>query len=117
VQSLATWFAALAAEDGTTQYSITARLNQTFELQKTAQLHDPFLWFLGVPKNYAKYQGMLPCCCQCHQRVWSLFTGIKKMAGRSLHAHGVSCCWLLLQCLWRSIGGVPNVALQPAWRC
>jgi hypothetical protein len=39
------------------------------------------------------------------------------MAGRSLHAHGVSCCWLLLQCLWRSIGGVPNVGLQPAWRC
>ncbi len=117
VQSLATWFAAVTAEDGTTQDSITARLNQTFELQKIAQLHDPFLGFLGVPKSYAKYQGMLPCCCECQQRVWSLFTGIKKMAGRSLHAHGVSCCWLLLQCLWRSIGGVPNVGLQPAWRC
>jgi hypothetical protein len=116
VQSLATWFAAVAAEDGTTQDSITARVNQTFKLQKIAWLHDPFLWFLGVPKNYAKYQGMPPCCCQCHQRVWSLFTVIKKMAGRSLHADGVSC-WLLLQCLWRSIGGVPNVVLRLAWSC
>ncbi len=58
--------------------------------------HSPLI--SGVPKNYANYQGMPPCCCQCHQRVWSLFTVIKKMAGRSLHADGVSC-WLLLQCL------------------
>ncbi len=42
VQSLATWFAAVAAEDGTTQDSITARVNQTFKLQKIAWLHDPF---------------------------------------------------------------------------
>jgi hypothetical protein len=43
VQSLATSIAAVAAEDGTTQNSITARVNQTLKLQKIAWLHDPFL--------------------------------------------------------------------------